>query len=112
MAAKLAEMKDKAEQSEAAEPGKPASKTAVKKLSTGVQSIDKRMSTLRGEKGALIKTASADDNVDKQAFSQAMKELNMDPERRAEFQRNLGLYRAHLGIELQGDLLKDTAKQR
>lgn len=113
MAGKLSEINKpaKAEAPEA-EPGKLPTKAAVTKLKTTTHGIDKKMSQLRGEKGAAIKLAASEENVHKGAFAAAMKEFNMDPEARAEYQRHLFRYRRDLGIDLQTDLLKDAAPAR
>lgn len=92
--------------------GKLPSKAVVTKLGETVRGLDQKMSKLRGEKGAAIKSASDDDNVHKAAFRAAMKEYGMEPQERANFQRHLAKYRRDLGIELQGDIFKDAAASR
>lgn len=88
--------------------GAMPTKTAVKNLSSTVGLLDQKMSKLRGEKGAAIKTAANDENVHKWAFAIAMKLRAMEPDERANAQRHLAKYQIDLGIELQGDLLKDA----
>lgn len=88
--------------------GKLPTKAAVGKLANTVQTIDGKLAKLRGEKGSAIKVASDDDNVHKGAFREAMKQLAMDPEERANYQRHLAKYQRDLDIQLQGDLLKDA----
>jgi len=90
--------------------GKLPTKTVVTKLSTTTRAVDQKIASLRGEKGAAIKDAADTHNVHKKAFKQAMAELAMEPDERANFQRHLAKYRRDLDIELQGDLLKDGAK--
>lgn len=88
--------------------GKLPTKAVVNTLATNVAGLTQKAAKLRGEMGAAIKAASDDDNVHKGAFRQAMKERQMEPDERANFQRHLAKYRKDLNIELQGDLLKDA----
>lgn len=88
--------------------GKLPTKQAVTTLANTVATLQQKTAKLRGEMGAAIKAASDDDNVHKAAFRAAMKERQMEPDERANYQRHLAKYRRDMGIELQGDLLKDA----
>lgn len=107
----LSKPKDKSDG--AANSGELPTKEVVTKLKDTTRSIDQKISTLRGEKGAAIKVAADDKNVHKKAFKAAMTEFGMEPDERANYQRHLAKYRQDLGIELQGDIFKDdeVAKQ-
>lgn len=92
------------------DPSKMPTKAAVKDLEKNIGALNQRASKIRGEIGAAIKAAEADENVHRGAFKAAMKERAMEPDERANYQRHLAKYRRDMGIELQGDLLKDAPK--
>lgn len=112
MAKELTKSGDKAAEDQANDPGRMPTKAAVTKLGNSVGLLNQKAAKIRGEIGSLIKTAEADDNIHRGAFKAAMKERGMEPDERANYQRHLAKYRQQLGIELQGDLLKDAPREK
>lgn len=107
MAAKLESLK-KPKTETVAEIGAMPTKAAVKSVVAQVRKIDQVIAKARGEKGALIKSASVDENIDKAALREVTRRLAMEPEARVVYQRQVAHMEDALGIALQLDLFKDA----
>lgn len=78
----------------------------VKSISKELSKLGSDMASLRGQMGSAIKDAEKDHNVHRGALREALKQLKMDPEKRADYQRHVGHYVLALGIARQDDLFE------